>query len=222
MNYTKYPRTYHLPYSETLSDDDKRLESDERFKLMNEVYCSIKMDGENTTVYPNGYIHARSLNGNKYPWQNWLKQYMQKWYKDIPEGWRICGENLYAEHSIKYTFPNDGYLFQVFGIYNNRNECLSYEDTWMWCDMLGLKMVDVFYIGKYDKDLIMQKFNEYKSKSANEVEGFVVRNTASFNYDYFSANVGKYVRANHVTTDAHWSEHWKPNVVENYRNVKKI
>ena len=28
----KYPRTYHLPYSLTLTDDDKRLSSDEHFK----------------------------------------------------------------------------------------------------------------------------------------------------------------------------------------------
>ena len=211
--YTKYPRTFHLPYSLTLSDDDKRLDSDDQFKQMDEVYCSIKMDGENTTVYPNGYIHARSLNGNNHPWQSWLKQYIQTWYKDIPQGWRVCGENLYAAHSIKYTFPNESYFFQMFGIYNDKNECLSYEDTWIYADVLGIKMVDVFYVGKYDKDLILQKFEDYKSKSVNEVEGFVVRNCAAFNYNDFSKNVGKFVRANHVTTDEHWTQNWTPNNV---------
>ena len=209
--YIKYPRTFHLPYSLTLSDDDKRLESDEQFEQMEEVYCSIKMDGENTTVYSDGYIHARSLNGNNHPWQSWLKQYIQKWYRDIPKGWRVCGENLYATHSIHYTFPNEGYFFQMFGIYNDKNECLSYEDTWTYADILGIKMVDVFYVGKYDKDLILQKFEDYKKNSENEVEGFVVRNCASFNYDDFSKNVGKFVRANHVTTDKHWTQNWVPN-----------
>ena len=217
--YTKYPRTFHLPYSLTMSDDDKRLESDDQFKQMDEVYCSIKMDGENTTVYPDGYVHARSLNGNKHPWQAWLKQYIQTWYKDIPAGWRVCGENLYAAHSIKYTFPNEGYFFQMFGIYNDKNECLSYEDTWIYADILGIKMVDVFYVGKYDKDLILQKFEDYKSKSVNEVEGFVVRNCAAFNYNDFSKNVGKFVRANHVTTDEHWSQNWVPNNVIRKANV---
>lgn len=209
--YIKYPRTFHLPYSLTLSDDDKRLESDEQFEQMDEVYCSIKMDGENTTVYPDGYIHARSLNGNNHSWQSWLKQYIQKWYRDIPKGWRVCGENLYATHSIHYTFPNEGYFFQMFGIYNDKNECLSYEDTWTYADILGIKMVDVFYVGKYDKDLILQKFEDYKKNSENEVEGFVVRNCTSFNYDDFSKNVGKFVRANHVTTDKHWTQNWVPN-----------
>lgn len=210
--YIKYPRTYHLPYSLTISDDDKRLQSDDIFKQMEEVYCTIKMDGENTTVYSDGYIHARSINGNNHPWQSWLKKYIQTWYKDIPQGWRVCGENLYATHSIKYIFPNPGYLFQMFGIYNDKNQCLSYEDTWIYADILGIKMVDVFYIGKYDKDLILQKFEEYKNKSKNPVEGFVVRNCASFNYQDFDKNVGKYVRANHVQTDQHWSEHWTKNL----------
>ena len=210
----KYPRTFHLPYSLTVSDDDKRFSSDDLFKSMNEVYCSIKMDGENTTVYPNGYIHARSLDGNHHPWQSWLKRYVQTWCKDIPIGWRVCGENLYATHSIEYTFPNQGYYFQLFGIYNDKNECLSYEDTWIWADILGIKMVDVFYVGKYDKELILNKFEEYKNKSKNKVEGFVIRNCEKFHYNDFNKNVGKYVRANHVTTDEHWTNNWKPNKIE--------
>ena len=212
-NYIKYPRTFHLPYSLTITEDDKRLESDEQFYKMDEIYCSIKMDGENTTCYPNGYIHARSINGNKYPWQTWLKQYIQKWCHNIPNGWRVCGENLYATHSINYTFPNEGYYFQLFGIYNEKNECLSYEDTWIYVDILGVKMVDVFYVGKYNKELILQKFEEYKKKSVNEVEGFVIRNCASFPYSEFKNNSGKFVRANHVQTDSHWTEHWIPNKI---------
>lgn len=61
----KYPRTYHLPYSLTLTDDDKRLSSDEHFKDFTEVIVTAKMDGENTTVYPDGTMHARSLDNEK-------------------------------------------------------------------------------------------------------------------------------------------------------------
>lgn len=66
----KYPRTFHLPYSLTLTDDDKRLESDGHFKLFDEVVVTEKMDGENTTVYQDGRIHARSLDGDSHPWQS--------------------------------------------------------------------------------------------------------------------------------------------------------
>ena len=218
-NYIKYPRTFHLPYSECITDDDKRFENDDLFKRMDKVYCSIKMDGENSTIYSDGYIHARSLNGNNHPWQSWLKQFAQKWYRDIPDGWRVCGENLYPQHSIAYTFPNDGYMFQVFGIYNDKNECLSFDDTCLWCEIFGLKMVDVFYYGEYDKDAIMNKFNQYKELSKNEVEGFVVRNEDSFAYEDFSKNIAKYVRKNHVQTDEHWTKNWKPNKVDEWRNI---
>lgn len=209
--YMKYPRTFHLPYSLTITEDDKRLKSDEQFVHMDCVYCSVKMDGENTTVYPNGYIHARSLDGNKHPWQSWLKKYIQTWSKDIPAGWRVCGENLYPQHSIKYVFPNEKYFFQIFGIYNDRNEALSLEDTKTFAELLGVKMVDIFYVGQYDKELIMQKFEEYKKNSVNDVEGFVVRNCNAFRYEDFSSNVGKFVRANHVQTSSHWTKNWEPN-----------
>lgn len=59
----KYPRTYHLPYSPSKTDDDKTLSSDAHFADMEEVVVTIKMDGENCTVYNDGSIHARSLDG---------------------------------------------------------------------------------------------------------------------------------------------------------------
>lgn len=79
MKYIKYNRTYHLPYSETITEDDKRLKTDIHFIEMDSVVCTIKMDEENSSIYPDGYIHARSLDGNKYPWQTWLKKYIQNW-----------------------------------------------------------------------------------------------------------------------------------------------
>lgn len=218
--YFKYPRTFHLPYSETLTSDDKRLETDEHFKLMAEVVVSEKMDGQNQTVYSDGYFHARSIDGHGKSWDNWFKQFVKKFYYDIPKGWRICGECLYAKHSIGYKFPNDGYMFQVFGVYDEFNNCLSYEKTWMWCDLLGLKMVPIIYIGKYDKDLILNKFNEYKRRQQNDVEGFVIRNIDQFKYEDFSKNVGKYVRPNHVITDQHWTKNWIPNKADIWKCVK--
>lgn len=218
-NYIKYPRTFHLPYSECITDDDKRLSSDEHFKQMKNIVVTEKMDGQNQTVYSDGYYHARSVDGNNKSWDKWFKQYIQKWCHDIPNGYRVCGECLFAKHSIEYSFPNDGYLFQMFAIYDDKNTCLSWEQTWMWCELFGLKPVNVIYYGKYDKDLIMFKFLEYKQKQNHEVEGFVVRNVDSFAYEDFSKNVAKYVRKNHVQTDEHWTKNWQPNKVDEWRNV---
>ena len=210
----KYPRTYHLPYSLTLTDDDKRLSSDEHFKDFTEVIVTAKMDGENTTVYPDGTMHARSLDGNKHEWQTWLKTDMQRWCYDIPEGWRVCGENLYAQHSIAYHFSSASKFFQVFGIYDDKNICIAWDKVTEWCELLGIEHVPVIYRGAYDKDAILNAFKEFQAKQDDEVEGFVVRNAAEFKLEDFAKNVGKFVRANHVQTDAHWTEHWKPNIVK--------
>ena len=209
----KYPRTFHLPYSATITDDDKRLESDSHFNLFEEVVVTEKMDGENTTVYQNGDIHARSIDGNSNPWQTWLKSYVRNWCFNIPDGWRVCGENLYPRHSIPYVFTDDSEFFQLFGIYDDSNRCLSWDETIEYANLLGIKTVNAFYRGKYDKNAILAAFEEYKRNSANEVEGFVVRNSASFLYSEFKLNVGKYVRANHVTTDEHWTRNWVPNEI---------
>lgn len=44
--YYKYPRTYHLPFSETITEDDKRLKDTKQFENMN-VVITEKMKGEN-------------------------------------------------------------------------------------------------------------------------------------------------------------------------------
>jgi hypothetical protein len=46
----KYPRTYHLPFSEALQSDDKLIDSLDEIGGR-EVVALLKMDGENTTLY---------------------------------------------------------------------------------------------------------------------------------------------------------------------------
>lgn len=213
-NRVKYPRTFHLPYSLTITDDDKRLPSDDIFNGMT-VVVTEKRDGENTTVYPDGFIHARSLDRCKHPWQTWMKKYVQSWCRDIPDGWRICGENLYPCHSISYKFNDESEFFQVFGVYDDNNICLDWNTVCDTCEIIGISHVPVIYIGKYEKETILGEFKKYQENQENEVEGFVVRNASSFSYDEFSKNVGKYVRANHVQTDEHWTKNWKPNEIVN-------
>lgn len=40
-------------------------------------------------------------------------------------------------------------------------------------------------------------------------EGVVMRIADEFSVDEFPKYVCKYVRANHVQTDKHWTKHWK-------------
>ena len=191
----KYPRTFHLPWSEGCTSDDKKLAGSDHF-IGQQVVITEKMDGENTTIY-HDHVHARSLDGSHHWSRSRVKELQSRLY-DLPEDLRICGENLYAKHSIKYDNLVD--YFQVFGIWSNE-ECLSWKDTVEWAEILGLKTVPVLYSGVYSYPII----KEIQSKmDFSRNEGYVVRLADSFRMKDFSKSVAKYVRANHVQTDEHW------------------
>ena len=198
MSYYKYPRTYHLPFSDGYTADDKVLKTDDLF-LNTDVVITEKMDGENTSIYKDFY-HARSLDSKHKEYHSWLLGYMKQFQYLIPDNWRICGEYLYAKHSIKYyDLPS---YFLVFSVWNENNVCLSWDDTEVFCGELGLTTVPVLYQGKYNT-AIVKKISEDTVFRGRE--GIVVRNKAAFSYDSFSENIAKYVRENHVQTDEHWS-----------------
>lgn len=184
--YIKYPRTYHLPWSNP-GKDDRQLETDNIFQGK-EVVVSVKMDGENCTAY-NDYIHARSVDGTSHPSRNWLRGFLfQNICWQLPENIRICGENLYAKHSIFYE--NLDSYFNLFSVWDNLT-CLSWKETEEYAFLLNLNLVPIIYKGIYDKKLIL---NEYtlKFKSPN-CEGYVIRLANEFHYKDFRNSVGKFV-----------------------------
>ena len=195
----KYPRTPHLPWSPGATEDDIRLSSASVMFSGKNVVVTEKMDGENTTMYSD-YIHARSLDSAHHPSRSLVKQLHAQICADIPAGWRICGENLYAKHSIHYT--NLPSYFLVFSIWDENNVSLSWNDVVTWCFLLGLKHVPVLYYGAYNEKLIRSLVKE--SALPTDFEGYVIRNAGSFSYESFQDNVAKFVRANHVQTDRHW------------------
>jgi hypothetical protein len=204
---TDYPRTPHLPYSPGTESDDKKLESDEHFLVMKEVIVTEKLDGENWTGYTDGTTHARSVDSRSCIWQSWAKQFWSQRCRDLPEGWRVCGESMYAEHSISYTNLS-GYLY-IYSIWDENNICLDWDTTEMWCELLELTPAPLFYRGSYSSSKIMEVFDDYRNHRAKDnVEGFVVRNAKQFHYKDFDQNIAKWVRAGHVKTDEHWTEKW--------------
>lgn len=202
INRFKYPRSFHLPYSEKLSSkDDIRHKSDEHFHGKH-VIVSIKMDGENTTC-SNEYLHARSLDSKiDSEDRRWIENLrVTKIAGNIPDSYRICGENLFYRHTCKYENLNS--LFNVFSIWENEI-CLSWEDTLSICNKLDLCTVRIIYDGIYDKDIILDKFNKFINKSSDDVEGFVIRNVDSFHYDDFKYNLSKFVRKTFELPPQHW------------------
>ena len=199
LNRYKYPRTQHLPYSLGATNDDKILDSDDIF-YDKDVVITIKMDGENTSVYSDGFVHARSLDSGHKSYHSWLMNNIQHWYYLLPENYRVCGEYLFAKHSIGYeSLPS---YFEAFSVWSNA-ECLSWKDTLDIIKSLGIFHVPIVYEGLYDSRKIQHIAEEVVSDGH---EGIVVRSTDSFTIGTFDKNIAKYVRSNHVQTDKHWSQ----------------
>lgn len=200
MKYIKYPRTAHLPWSPGATDDDIRKSGFPEL-AGREVIVQEKMDGENTSMY-NDHIHARSIDSPYHESRTWVGNLHGAIKHDIPEGYRICGENLQAVHSIEY-FDLHSY-FQVFSIWN-RFECLSWDDTVDWCELLGLTTVPVLWRGNFDEfEKIHNMFDRLLQGESHE--GYVVRLADKFHYDDFTKYVGKFVRPHHVQPE---SRHWR-------------
>lgn len=193
----KYPSTLHLPWSQYVTGDD-RIHFDLSSFEGKEVVVTEKLDGENTTIYQDGY-HARSIDSPYDPSRTWVGKLQGEKGWEIPTGWRICGENVYAIHSIEY---NDLLAyFYVHSIWNEQNVCLSWDDTVEWCSLLGLIHVPVLDRFIWDEDRL-RSFDE--RLDLDKQEGYIVRICDHFPYEMFSSYVAKWVRPNHVTTNQHW------------------
>ncbi|EFB42779.1 RNA ligase family protein [Parachlamydia acanthamoebae] len=192
----KYPRTKHLPWSLGVSNDDVKLASTEAFKSL-EVVVTEKLDGENTTLYPD-YLHARSLEATFHPSRSWVKALHASICHLIPREWRICGENLFAQHSIPYKDLSS--YFYIFSVWNENNICLSWDETHEWAQLLGVPTPQVFYRGAWDE-------NKIKAISTDPItcEGYVVRPAQEFQFEHFEKWVAKFVRRAHVEEG---SQHW--------------
>lgn len=119
----KYPRTPHLPWSPGFTADDIRQRDIQGFEDK-EIVITEKMDGECTTIYRD-FIHARSIDSRHHSSRAWVKGLQARLALDIPEGWRVCGENLYAKHSLHYSELES--YFYVFAIWDENNRCLSWD-----------------------------------------------------------------------------------------------
>lgn len=191
----KYPRTPHLGSSPGASSDD--VWSQAHFSEQ-DIVITEKMDGENTTLYSD-HLHARSLDSRHHPSRSWVKGLHQRIKHLIPKGWRICGENCYARHSIEYKALESYFL--VFSIWDEQNMCLSWAQTKEWCALLGLAHVPVLYEGPWATQCVAQVLD---TMNLDEQEGVVVRVTQSFSFEQFGTHLAKWVRPNHVRTSTHW------------------
>lgn len=143
------------------------------------------------------YIHARSIDSRRHPSRDWVKRLHATIGHQIPAGWRLCGENVFAQHSVSYD--NLESYFYVFSIWNEENRALSWAETVDWVELLGLVTPPVLYAGTWDELLIRGI-----EVDATRVEGYVVRLASAFTHADFSQSIAKWVRRDHVRSEEHW------------------
>jgi hypothetical protein len=196
-NTVKYPRTMHLPWSPGLQNDDRVIQSLDGL-IGREVVVTEKMDGENTTMY-NDYIHARSMDSRYHASRDWVKGF---WGSQISgrldDGIRICGENMYARHSIGYD--NLESYFYGFAVWLD-DKCLNYNFTQYVFESLGITPAEELWRGTFT-EAAMHRIED--AMDFDQQEGYVVRWSDNFEMQHFPNAVAKYVRENHVQTDKHW------------------
>ena len=191
---THYPRTPHLPWSPGKADDDVTAGGLSGF-AGREVVVTEKLDGENTTMYADG-LHARSLDSAHHPSRAWVKALHGRIAAGIPAGWRVCGENMFARHSIPYD--NLDSYFYAFSVWAG-DRCLGWDDTVRFARRVGVPTPPVLWRGTFDERAV----RAIKLDTARQ-EGFVVRTVEGFARNEFGTRVAKWVRPAHVQTDTHW------------------
>jgi hypothetical protein len=119
---------------------------------------------------------------------------------EIPVGYRVCGENLYAQHSIIY----DDLLsyFYGFSVWTNEpNVSLPWDDALVFFELLGITPVPVVYRGLYSEAAFASCVTKL---DLNRDEGLVMRVTKAIPFEDFGTHMCKWVRKGHVQTNKHW------------------
>lgn len=204
----KYPRTPHLAFSRSVTNDDIVGESFSFLKPGAIALVTEKMDGENTTFTRNRY-HARSIDSQYHPSRSVAAKLHGEISWMIPENRRIILENCYAEHSIRYDSLNDFMQgIAVIDEIDGEGIVLPWDETLEVFSQMGIQPVPTLHLG----EVTIPKLQEiFKSLDTEHQEGIVVRLADSFPEGDFENNVAKAVRPGHVQTDEHWLRTWKPN-----------
>lgn len=225
----KYPRTYHLPYSPGATKDDKKLQDGWFMNYKDkEIVITEKLDGENIHMTKKD-CYARSDGApTRSDWSLNIWNHCDGIYWDIKktigDNEIYFGENLYGEHSIKYSkLPTYFFLFAAC----DDNNFYSWDDVLLISEIAKVQHVPVLWEGKVssEKELedLVNKFVKEPSLFGDTREGVVIRIKDSFPIEDFSKCVCKWVRPNHVQTDEHWTKNWKKaDIIDHFEELPDI
>src|SRR4051812_8228074 len=142
-------------------------------------------------------MYARSADCGTHPWDQPAKALWAMTAYRIPDDWRVCGESMWARRSIAYRdLPG---VFIVFGIWDETDTLLGWDDTVDWARRLELPVVPVLYRGG---SLTEARAAWAAQRTPENSEGFVVRAAGRIRAAEYSHEVLKWVRAGHAPAAA--------------------
>jgi len=215
MESPKYNRTFHFPWSEGATNDDKIVTSVEKL-IGVPIVITEKMDGSNVSLEADGCYARTHANAPKHESFDMLKAVHASVKYDIPKEYQLFGEWCYAQHSIAYSeLPGYFLLFNVRELNTKTsntlpNMWLSWDGVEAWSELVGLPTVPVLFKGivSSEKELkeLIESLMIQSSVCGGIREGVVARMADEFFDKDFSSYVMKCVRANHVQTSDHWKD----------------
>ena len=204
---TKYPRSFHLPWSPGGTSDDKRLRDVGRL-VDTEVVITEKCDGSNLT-YTRKSVFSRSHAGPpSHPSFDLAKATHARIAHMLPEGLSLFCEYCYAVHSIEYDALVDHSM--VFGARDDTTGVfLDWDSVVARALDVGLPTVPVLFRGVVGSARTLEALTTSLSAEPSALggmrEGVVVRRAGAFTEAELATSLGKWVRRDHVQTDEHWS-----------------
>lgn len=208
----KYPKTAYWPHSPNLVESSRALVHPNPHRFVGtHIVVTEKLDGSNTLVH-RGQVYGRNVTDvSDRKWMAMVKKHIA-WKIQEPDV-VLCGEDIYAVHSIEYGPVVEDRTFYAFAL--RRGDCFApFSDLEAYADLKGIATVPVLYRGKFDTLAALRGFvasaHDEPSVLSGEREGVVIWTADGFPAGEFNRNVCKSVRANHVTTGDDWKRTWRP------------
>jgi hypothetical protein len=185
-----YPRIGHLPDSPGATARD-RVQTDLSW-LDGELVVTEKLDGGPLT-FTRDKVYGRTPRSPARPWDRPATALWAMISYRIPDHWRVCGESMYARRRLAYTdLPG---VFIVFGLWDETDTLLGWDDTVDWAERLELPVVPVLYRGG---SLSEARAAWSRRRTAETSEGFVVRAAGRIAADDLPLRMVQWVRPGHT------------------------
>ncbi|MDV7341833.1 RNA ligase family protein, partial [Terasakiella sp. A23] len=124
---------------------------------------------------------------------------------------------IYEKILLLRTTKNRGYyhFFKVFHIRNVKEETFfGWDRVMTLCQEVGFDPVPVLFDGVFQSISAIEEWMTQEAPNSSKLggadrEGFVIRVAEAIPIGRFQEMTAKWVRADHVQSDEHWTRNWR-------------